>query len=122
MHAARREFMQAVELLVDPFEGGGKDLLAPQRLLGSARKILAARFSLAPRLPLFLPCQRPRLVALFPQARLQRMQLLGGKVVDGRMVRDADRFELIVTELATLGLAGDRHSSFSSAEANLGSR
>ncbi len=39
---ARLQRAQAVKLLVDPFDGLGKYLLAFQRLLGGARKALSA--------------------------------------------------------------------------------
>src|SRR5262245_44196047 len=35
---ARPELVEGIEFLVDPLEGGGKDLLAPQRLIGSPRR------------------------------------------------------------------------------------
>src|SRR5262245_43794901 len=107
---ARLELMQAIELLVDPLKGGGKDLLAPQRLIGSTRKALAARLGFPPELPLLLPRQRPRLVALLPQAQLQRMQLVGGELVDGGVMRDANQLKLVVAEPAAFRLAWQRHS------------
>src|SRR5262245_42148813 len=48
----RLELVQAIELLVDPFEGGGKDLLALQWPLGGTRKAFAARLGFSAQLPL----------------------------------------------------------------------
>jgi hypothetical protein len=62
----RLELVQAIELLVDPFEGGGKDLLALQRPIGGTRKALAARLGFPAQLPLFLLRQRSLFVALLP--------------------------------------------------------
>jgi hypothetical protein len=52
---ARLELVQAIDLLVDPLEGGRKDLRALQRLIGGARKALAARLGFSAQLPLLLP-------------------------------------------------------------------
>jgi uncharacterized protein DUF3611 len=106
---ARLELVQAIELLVDPLESGSEDLLALQRLIGAARKALAARLGFAPQLPLLLPCERTRLVALLPQAQLQPVQLVGGDLVDGGMVRDANQLKLVMAQPAALQLASQRH-------------
>ena len=39
----RLEFLETCELLVDPLQGGHKNLLAMERMLGSSRNALAAR-------------------------------------------------------------------------------
>src|SRR5262245_10458259 len=106
---ARLELVQAIEFLVDPLEGGGKDLLAPQRLIGSPRKALAAWLGLPAQLPLLLPRQRSRLVALLSQAHPQRAQLVRGKLVDWGMMRDTNQLKLVVAEMAALRLARQRH-------------
>src|SRR5262245_43523482 len=108
---ARLELVQAIKFLVDPLEGGGTALLALQRLIGSPRKALAARLGLPAQLPLLLPRQRSRLVALLSQAHLQRVQLFRGKLVDCGMMRDTDQFKLVVAETAALRLARQRHSN-----------
>src|SRR5262245_11320721 len=66
VRCARLQRVQAIELLVDPLDGSGKNLLALQRLIGGARKALAARLGFSAQLPLFLPRQRSLLVTLLP--------------------------------------------------------
>jgi len=63
---ARFELVQAIDLPINSLERGGKDLLALQRLIGGARKTLAATLGFPAQLPLFLPRQRSLLVALLP--------------------------------------------------------
>src|SRR5262249_997770 len=100
----RLELVQAIELLVDPLEGGGKDPFGVQRLVGGPRKALAAGLGFSARLPLLLPRQGSLLVALLPQAQLQGMQLGGGELVYGGMMRDAHQLILVVAEPAALSL------------------
>jgi hypothetical protein len=70
MRRARRQLMQAIQLLVDPLERSGKDLLALSRQLGRARKAPSARLGLAFHLALLLPGQYSSLVAMVLQAQL----------------------------------------------------
>jgi hypothetical protein len=70
MSRARSQVVQAIDFFVDPLDRGGKNLLALQRLIGSARKALAARLGFPAKLPLFLPRQRSLFIALLPQAEL----------------------------------------------------
>jgi hypothetical protein len=62
--------VQAIQLLVDPLERSGKDLLALSWQLGRARKAPSARLGLAFHLALLLPGQYSSLVAMVLQAQL----------------------------------------------------
>src|SRR5690349_404556 len=105
----RLELLHAIELLVKPLEGSSKNLFALQRLIGRSRKALAARLGFPAQLPLFLPRQRTLLAALLPQARLQSLQLVRRELVDGRVMRAANKLELVVAEPVALRFTGHRH-------------
>jgi hypothetical protein len=77
---ARLELVQAIDLLADPLEGGSKDLLAPQRLIGGK---LLPRGSGFPRNSRCFCLASARTLSRCSQAQLQRMQLVSGGLVDG---------------------------------------
>jgi hypothetical protein len=103
------ELAQAMDFIVDPFEGVGKNLLAFQWLFGAARKTPSPLLSLAPHFTLPLPCERPRLATLFSQTHLQCLQLFAIERVDRRMVRITYYLKLFVTKHAAFRLARYRH-------------
>ena len=64
---SRLEFLEACDLLVDPFQGRRENLLAMERMLGSPRNVLAAWLCLAFADPTPLEGNRTLLVPEFSQ-------------------------------------------------------
>src|SRR5581483_8311141 len=78
-------------------------------MLGGSRKAPPADLGLSAPLSPLLPAERPLLVAHPAQARSHGLELSHLDLVDGGMVRQADRLMLFVAEDAAFELAGNRH-------------
>jgi hypothetical protein len=96
-------------LLVQPFQRCGEDLLAFRCMLGGSWKACAASFGLSAPLALPLSAERSLLVAHLAQTRSHGLKLSHLEVIDGGMVREADRLIFFVTEETAFELARDRH-------------
>ncbi|MBV9964230.1 MAG: hypothetical protein JO008_00915 [Alphaproteobacteria bacterium] len=109
MSGMRLEIAQAADLLVDPLQGRRKHLFSLRWPFGGAGKTSAASFGLPAHLPLLLTRQRALLVSHLAQAQFGFAQLRAAEVVNGRVMRDADRLILVMAEQAAFEFAGDRH-------------
>src|SRR6516225_4247319 len=109
MRGSRLELAHAIDLSVHAFQRGGEHLLAPQGVLGCARK---ARASLRPfsahRTAIFAR-QGALLIAHPAQTLTQRLEVIKRGVIDFRMVTAQDDLMLVVAENAALEFAGYGH-------------
>jgi len=96
-------------LLVQPFQRCGEDLLAFRCMLGGSWKACAASLGLSAPLALPLSAKRSLLIAHLAQTRSHGLKLSHLEVIDGGMVREADRLIFFVTEETAFELARDRH-------------
>src|SRR5215471_1000306 len=106
----RLQLLQAVDLSVHPFQGGGEYLLALQGMLGCARKALSSRRPLAAR---FTPlCARhcALFVAHLAQALAQSLEVIKPSLINLGMMTAQDDGVLFIAEDAALELAGYGHA------------
>jgi hypothetical protein len=82
-----------------------KTLFALLRLFTGAGKASAPRLSFPAALTLFLPRQRPFLVAHLPELALQRQQAVAVKGIQVRVMRTFDHAVFLVAQQAALELA-----------------
>ncbi|BAR61527.1 hypothetical protein NK6_8378 [Bradyrhizobium diazoefficiens] len=79
-------------------------------MLGGSWKAGSASLGFSAPLSLPLSAERSLLIAHLAQAGSHGLKLSDFDVIDGRMVREADRLIFFVAEEAAFELAGDRHS------------
>src|SRR5215831_1811188 len=104
VRSPRLQIVKTFELAVHPLERRREDLLALRRMLGGSRKACSAPFLFSAHLTPLLPAERLLLSAHLAQAGSQVLQLGRLDVINGRMVRAADRFVFVVAEEGAFAL------------------
>src|SRR6516165_9710423 len=120
MRSSRLELVHAADLLAHAFERRGEHLLAPQGVLGCARKALASRRPFTARFTSLPARQGTLLIAHLAQTLAQRPEVIRRSVIDFGMVTAQDDLMLVIAENAALEFAGYGHGgpSVSCAAAN----
>src|SRR5262249_29979123 len=98
VRSPRLELLQAIDLPVHPFQGGGECLLAPQGMLGCARKALSSRRPLAARFTPLCVRQCALLVAHVAQALAQCLEVIEPGLIDFGMMTAQDGPVLVIAE------------------------
>ena len=101
------QVVKTPELLVQPLQRRGEDLLAFRCMLGGSGKACSASLSLSTALSPLLSTERSLLVAHLAQAGSHGLKLSHLDVIDCGMVREADRLIFFVAKKATFQLARD---------------
>src|SRR5215813_9105699 len=120
MRGSRLELVDAIDLPVHAFQRGGEHLLAPQGVLGCARKACASLRPFSAHRTAIFARQGALLIAHLAQTLAQGPEVIKRSVIDFGMVTAQGDLMLVIAENAALEFTGYGHGgpSVSCAAAN----
>src|SRR6516165_8590782 len=120
MRGSRLELVDAIDLPVHAFQRGGEHLLAPQGVLGCARKACASLRPFSAHRTAIFARKGALLIAHLAQTLAQRPEVIKRSVIDFGMVTAQGDLMLVIAENAALEFTGYGHGgpSVSCAAAN----
>src|SRR5262245_56888323 len=109
MRGSRLELVDAIDLPVHAFQRGGEHLLAPQGVLGCARKACASLRPFSAHRTAIFARKGALLIAHLAQTLAQRPEVIKRSVIDFGMVTAQGDLMLVIAENAALEFAGYGH-------------